>query len=157
MLCVVGSSCIPLEIEVEGSSAVPEESVASAVQFGVDVVDTSNKINAQKYIVAFFQKLLLQREKLNQNILVQHLKPEIIKLWQQVLSRLEEYNRRVTHVEHGSVVFKLFCPTVISIQQLGDEAWREALLDDIGKHLTELGMNTYFIFANYLLYLIGYC
>ena len=53
----------------------------------------------------------------------------------------------MTHVEHGSVVFKLFCPTVISIQQLGDEAWREALLDDIGKLLTELGMNTYFIFC----------
>ena len=136
LFCTVGSACVPLEMEVEGSSGVPDESVAAAAKFGADVVDTSNKINAQKYIVAFFQKLLLQREKLNQNLLVQHLKPEIIKLWQQVLSRLEEHNRRVTHVEHGSVVFKLFCPSGISIQQLGDEAWRDALLDDIGKFLT---------------------
>ena len=132
-----------IEVEVEASSGVPEESVTAAVQFGVDVGDKPDKFNAQKYIVAFFQKLLLQREKLEQNLLVQYLKPQIVKLWQQVLSRLEEHNRRVTHVEYGSVVVKLFCPTVISVQQLADEAWREALLDDIGKLLTELGMNIY--------------
>ena len=89
LLCAVGFSCVPLEVEVEGSSGVPEESVAAAAQFGMNIGDKSDKINAQKYIIAFFQKLLLQREKLNQNLLVQHLKPEIIKLWQQVLSRLE--------------------------------------------------------------------
>ena len=137
-----------IEVEVEDSSGVPE--AVAVAQFGVDVGDSSDKINAQNYMVAFFQKLLLQREKLEQNLLVRHLKPEIAKLWQQVLSRLEEHNRRVTHVEHGSVVFKLFCPTVISIQQLADEAWREALLNDIGKLLTELGMNVYSLFVNYL-------
>ena len=123
------------------SSNIPEENIAAAVQFGVDIDGGSDRINAQKYIVAFFQKLLLQREKLEQNLLIRHLKPKIATMWQQVLSRLEEHNRRLTNIEQGSVIFQLFCPTLNSIEQLAESGWRDALRQDMEKLFDELGIN----------------
>ena len=137
----VGFACVPLEIEVDGSPDIPEESFATAVQFGVDIDGASDRINAQKYVAAFFQKLLLQREKLEQNLLVQHLKPKIAKMWQQVLSHLEEHNRRVTNVEQGSIIFQLLCPTLNSIEQLAENGWRAAVEEDMEKLCKELGIN----------------
>ena len=69
-----------------------------------DLRDAANKlrlelnpdaVDVKKYIVAFFKKLLLQREKLDKGLLIEQVSPMITKMWQEVLSSLEEYNRKV--------------------------------------------------------------
>ena len=99
----------------------------------------SDAVDVKKYIVAFFKKLLLQREKLDKGLLIEQVSPMITKMWQEVLSSLEENNRKVVNVDPGSVIFTLICPTHTSCKQLQDETWKTRLEEKLRNLLRVLG------------------
>ena len=123
-------------MKIQTESVISEQNVKTAIQFGVEL---SNPIDTKKYIIAFLKKLLLQREKFEKNLLEAHLDPKITKLWQEVLSSLEERNRKLINVHSGSIIFTLFCPTDNSLRQLRDGKWRIELQEKIEKLLKALG------------------
>ena len=117
---------------------IPQEHLDEAMKFGIEQIDG---IHTNKYLVAFLRKLLLQREKEDEGLLENYINPAIIKLWQEMLSRLEERNRKLINIQSGSLVFTLFCRTRESQLQLHDETWQAdvqgktaELLKLLGKH-----------------------
>ena len=107
--------------------------------YGVEFDESEDKTKAKKYIVAMFQNLLHQREKLDKGLLVEHIKPKVMKMWQEVLSTLEETNRKLIDIQSGSLIFTLFSPTRNSIRQLQNESWRTALQKKIIELLRLIG------------------
>ena len=134
---ILDSTCIKLEIEIQTDSIVTEKNIEAAKKFGVEFSDL---VDAKMYIIAFMKKLLLQKEKNDKNLLEAHLNPAISKLWQEVLSSLEDTNRKLINIKSGSLVFTLFCPTKISLLQLRDSRWRIELLSKVNILMNELGM-----------------
>ena len=136
---LVDSACAQLRVDIEtdSTSTVSEEHIEAAIKFGVK---TAAVTDTKKYIIAFLKRLLLHREKLEKNLLDAHLNSMIAKLWQEVLSRLEETNRKIVNVQSGSVIFTLFCPTGQSLLQLQDENWKTGLQGKVDKLLNALGM-----------------
>ena len=57
------------------------------------------------------RKLLLQRVKVNENVLENYLSPAVVKQWQDMLSTLEDKNRKLIDLQSGSLIFTLLCPT----------------------------------------------
>ena len=115
---------------------IPHEQVDAAIKFGVEQIDAAD---VKQYIVAFMRKLLLQREKIDKDVLTNYLIPVITKQWQEMLSSLEERNRKLVNIQSGSVVFKLFCPTKESRLQLQDENWRIGIQEKLAELLKLLG------------------
>ena len=134
---LVDSACAQLRMDIETHSTVSEEHVEAAIKFGIKSADVND---TKKYIIAFLKRLLLQREKLEKNLLDAHLNTMIAKLWQEVLSSLEDTNRKVVNVQSGSLIFTLFCPTGQSLLQLQNERWRIGLQGKVDKLLNALGM-----------------
>ena len=123
-------------MEIETDSVLSEEHAKAAIEFGLgpsDVADT------KKYFIGFIKRLLLHREKVEKNLLEAKLNPVIAKLWQEVLSSMEETNRKVVNVQSRSIVFTLFCPTGHSLLQLQDENWKIGLQGKVNKLLNALG------------------
>ena len=133
---LVDSACAQLQMDIETDSIVSDEHVEAAIKFGVKTVDVTD---TKKYIIAFLKRLLLHREKLEKNLLEAHLNTMIAKLWQEVLSSLEETNRKVVNVQSGSLIFTLFCPTGQSLLQLQDENWKIGLQGKVDRLLNALG------------------
>ena len=120
-----------IEIQCDSNSATQQKNLETAIKFGVEKEDALDK---KKYVVAFLRKLLLQKEKTNEHLLENYLNREIDKQWQEVLSRLEDTNRKLINIESGSFILTLFCPTQESRLQLQDETWK----DEIQTKLTDL-------------------
>ena len=132
--------CIKLTIEFNTAhNPLAQAIIDEATCFGLVLDDSSDPINVKKYIIAVFQKLLLQREKLDKDLLIEHIKPEVMKMWQEVLSALEGTNRKLVNIQSGSLIFTLFSPTRNSIRQLQNEAWRTALQKKIIEFLKLIG------------------
>ena len=131
-------SCVKLQIEVQSdpNSVISQEHLDAAIKFGIEKTDPSD---TNKYVVAFIKKLLLQRVKIDQNLLDDYISPEVVKQWQEVLSSLEERNRKLINIQSGSLVFTLFCPTRESRLQLQDENWRLEIQTKIVELLKHLG------------------
>ena len=130
-------SCVKLQIEVQSdpNSVISQEHLDTAIKFGIEKTDPSD---TNKYVVAFIKKFLLQRVKIDQNLLDDYLSPEVVKQWQEVLSSLEERNRKLINIQSGSLVFTLFCPTRESRLELQDGNWRieiQAKIVELLKHL----------------------
>ena len=130
--------CIQLRLDLEGADVSPE-GVAEAVRFSVQIQRNHKGIDVKTYVVAFFKKLLLQREKLDRSLLTEEIQPNIAQLWQEVLSILEERKRKVLEVKTGSIVFTLFCPTKESVKQLQDELWARILTTKLEDLLKSIG------------------
>ena len=109
------------------SDSVAQEHIDLAVKFGVDLENLTAPVEANKYVLAFFHKLLLQREKIDRGQLTDYLHSSIRSLWKEVLSTLENSNRKLLAVENGSIIFTLFCPTTSSTWELRDDSWIKAL------------------------------
>ena len=120
-----------IEIQCDSNSATQQKNLETAIQFGVEKEDA---LDVKKYVVAFLRKLLLQRKKTNEHLLENYLNRKIEKQWQEVLSRLEDTNRKLINIESGSFILTLFCPTTESRLQFHNEAWK----DEIKKELTTL-------------------
>ena len=123
-------------MEIETNSVVSDQHKKEAIKFGIQ---SSDPTDAKKYIIAFLKRLLLHREKVDMNLLETHLNPEITKLWNDVLSSLEERNRKLVNIQSGSLIFILFCPTKNSVLQIQDEKWKIELQDKVNKLLNALG------------------
>ena len=124
-------------IEIETETEVPRYLRDAANKLRLEL--NSDVVDVKKYIVAFFKNLLLQREKLDKGLLMEQVSPEVTKMWQEVLFCLEEKNRRVVKVDHGSIIFTLFCPTNSSCKQLRDKARHTELEEKLGNLLRVLG------------------
>ena len=122
-----------------GNETVSREHVDAAVNLGVPIENPSDPISTQAYIVAYVHYLVCQREKLGLSLLVEHIKPTVAEMWQEVLSYLEDRRRRVVDVQSGSLVFTLFCPTHEASDQLRDDIWREELQDRLCALIRFLG------------------
>ena len=139
MLIVSDTVCVEFEMEIETDSIISEEHIKAAIKFGVESPDFSCA-EAKKYAIAFMKRLLLHNEKVKKNLLEDHLNPVIANLWQEMLSSLEERNRKLINIQSGSLIFTLLCPTANSLQQLQDEKWRIELKERVEKLLKALGM-----------------
>ena len=116
---------------MQSDSTIPDENLDAAIKFGVERIDATD---TRKYVVAFMRKLLLQREKLENKVMENHLELEIVKQWWEVLSTLENKDRKLINIQSGSLVFTLLCPTRESRVQLQDDTWK----DEIQKKIVEL-------------------
>ena len=125
-------------MEIETDSVISEDHKKSASKFGIQLSDLSDP---KKYIIAFLKRLLLYREKIDRNLFQPYLNPKIEELWQEVLSNLEDVDRKLANILTGSLVFTLFCPTKNSSLQLQDEKWRIGLQQKVNKLLNALGMS----------------
>ena len=129
-----------MDIQCDSDCIVPQEHLDAAIKFGVKPTDGTDVKN---YIMAFMRKLLLQRLKLDQNVLENYLSPAIVKKWQEMLSSLEERNRMVVNIQSGSLIFTLFCPTRESRLQLQHENCRIEIQQKIAELLKLLGKRYY--------------
>ena len=123
-------------MEIETDSGVSEDLIEPATRFGIQSTDLTE---AKKYIITFLNRLLLNREKIDRNLLTTQLNPVITQLWQGVLSSLEERNRRLLKIQSGSLIFTLFCPTKKSVLQIQDETWKIELQGKANELLQALG------------------
>ena len=128
-----------MEVELDSDSVVAQEHIDTAIKFGIDRNDLGNPIDAKKYVLAFIRKLLLQREKLNLSIQLDYLQSDIVTLWLEVLSMLENHGRKVVGVQSGSLIFTLFCPNINSKSELGDYSWIKSLTLKMEKFVKKIG------------------
>ena len=136
----IETSCVQLKLEVLAHSSVGQDQIDRAIKLAVDLDNPTTPIETNKYIAAFLNKLLLQREKLDRGLCVDHLKPGVVKLWQNIISILEDCNRKLLGVKNGSLIFTLFSPTHASMQQLDDRLWLNSLTSQLEKLLEAIGL-----------------
>ena len=105
-------------MDIETNFVLSEENIKSAIKFGID---SSDLTDTKEYTIASLKRLLVQREKVDMNLLETHLNPQINKLWQEVPSSLEERNRKMISIRNGSLIFTLFCPTSDSLKEIQNE------------------------------------
>ena len=132
----IDSACVQLEVELEADPSVSQEHIDQALELGVDF--GAGRVDAQKYTVAFFQKLLHLREKLEKGFL--NIPSKIADVWKKFLRTVEEEGRKLLDISSGSVNFTLFCPTNDSALQTQNESWRQRTLDNMNDLLITIGM-----------------
>ena len=135
---ISGDACERLEMEFNTDSVVPKIHIDEAIKFGVEFESTF-PISAKRYIVAFFQKLLLQSRKLKQGFMAENLRPEVTNMWLELLSILENSNRKVLDIQSGSITFKIFCPSNRSSQQIRNDMWIQTLSQKTEELMALLG------------------
>ena len=133
------ASCVRLEVEVDSDSVVAQEHIDAADRFGVQFGSKDDPIDPKQYLLVFIQKLLLQREKIDLELLTDYIKSGTISLWKEVLSTLENSNRKLLGVQSGSLIFTLFCPTISSARELQNDFWIKALSQKIEQFLNTTG------------------
>ena len=126
-------------MELDSDSVVAKEDIAKAFRFGAHPGSQDTTIDTKKYVLDFLQKILLQREKLEAGLLKGYLESGIATTGQEVLSTLENSNRKLLSVESGSIIFTLFCPTTSSIWQLTDDSWIKSLTLKMENFLKKIG------------------
>ena len=114
-----------LIVKLDSDSVVEQEHMIIAEKFGIPLHSRDIPIEAKEYVLAFIQKLFLQREKLQMGLLTDYLQSGIAKLWQEVLAIMENSNRKLVDIHSGSLIFTLFCPSISSAQELKDNSWIE--------------------------------
>ena len=134
-----GSSSVHVKVELDSVSVVGQEHIGKARKFGVNISHLTAPIDAKKYMLAFIQRLFLQREELYLGQLTDYLESGIANLWQEVLLTLEKSSRKLLAVQSGSLLFTLFCPTINSVQELRDDCWLETLTQKMEQLVHEIG------------------
>ena len=127
------SACAEVEISMATDPEVSQEAINAARRIGTKFEDRDPK-NPKTFMVDFLKQLLLQREKLDQQLLNEYLGPETAEWWKTLLSSLEDGKRRLLDVNCGSVVFTLFCPTNESFREIETNKWTR----DVIKHFRQL-------------------
>ena len=126
-------------MELDSDSIVVQEHIDSAMRLGVQLGNRDIPVDPKKYLLAFIQKLLLQREKLDLKLLTDYIQSRTVSLWKEVLSTLENSNRKVLDVQSGSLIFTLFCPTISSTRELKDDSWIKTLSQRIEQLANNIG------------------
>ena len=126
-------------MEFDCDSVVAKENIVKALRFGAHSGSQDTQVDTKKYVLDFLQKILLQREKLEAGLLKDYLESGIATTGQEVLSTLENSNRKLLSMESGSIIFTLFCPTTSSIWQLTDDSWIKSLTLKMENLLKKIG------------------
>ena len=132
-------------MELDTDAVVTQDHNDAGVRFGIHLGHKDTPIDAKKYVLAFIQKLLLQREKLERGLLTDYLQSGIATMWKEVLSLLENSNRKLVDIQSGSLAFTLFCPTNSSAQELKDDSWIRTFNQKIEQLMKEIGENDKFV------------
>ena len=135
----VETSCVRIQVELDSDSVVDQEHINTACKFGINLGNLRSPIEAENFALAFIRKLLQQRDKIDRGLLKEYCKPDIVAAWQEVLSALENSNRKLVAVQSGSLVLMLFCPTINSAHQLNDKSWIESVTSMMENLMKKLG------------------
>ena len=111
---------------------VSQQAIEAALKIGTKF--QKDPKNPKTFLADFLKQLLLQREKLDQQLLNEYLSPETAQWWETLLSSLEDGKRRLLDVNYGSVTFILFCPTDESFREIETNKWTR----DVIKHFRQL-------------------
>ena len=125
-----------MDIQCDSDFIIAQENMNAAIRFGVEQIDGTD---VKKNILAFMRKLLLQRAKVDQNVLENYLSPAVAKQWQEILSTLEDKNRKLINIQSGSLILTLFCPTRMSRLQLQEENWMIQIQSKMAELLKLMG------------------
>ena len=125
-----------LKIELSTERSILSKSLADAKRFGVKC---ETRIEPNKYIVAYYTKPLLQREKLDLGVLDSYIPRDVKEAWREFLFCLEQSKRKLLDVTEGSLNFTIFCPTTESFKQLQQETWRNQLVEKLKHLITVIG------------------
>ena len=128
-----------MTVELDSDSVVAQEHINKAIKFGVDLGNLTSPVEAQKYMLAFILKLLLQREKLQLGLLTDYLESSITTAWQAVLSTLENSNRKLLGVQSGSLIFTMFCPSINLAREVHDVSWIKTLAQNMEQFVHKIG------------------
>ena len=126
-------------MELDNDSVLAQEHIDTAIKFGVDLSNLTAPVEAKKYVLAFIDKLLLQREKLDTGLLTDHIEAGIGTLLKEVMFALESSNRKLLNIQDGSLIFTLFCPTISSALELKDESWIKTFVLKMEQFLKKIG------------------
>ena len=124
-------------MELDAEPIVSQEYIDQAIRLGIDFGD--KPVDAHVYIVAFFQKLLLLRDKIDQGFLNEYISPQVADKWKKFIGSVEEEGRKLLAITNGSVVFTLFCPTKDSFLQTHNKTWKEKTTDNFEEMLRTIG------------------
>ena len=124
-------------MELDAEPIVSQEYIDQAFRLGIDFGD--KPVEAHVYTVAFFQKLLLLRDKIDQGFLNEYISPHVIDKWKKFLGSVEEEGRKLLAITNGSVVFTLFCPTKNSFLQTHNKTWKKKTTDNFEEMLCTIG------------------
>ena len=124
-------------MDLDANPTVSEEHINQAIQLGIDFGDKT--VDVHIYTVAFFQKLLYLREKLQLGFLKEYVPTKVADMWKQFLGSLEEERRRLLAISSGSIIFTLFCPTKDSFLKTNDEKWKRRATDNFKNLLCAIG------------------
>ena len=124
-------------MELDAEPIVSQEYIDQAIRLGIDFGD--KPVDAHVYTVAFFQKLLLLRDKIDQGFLNEYISPHVIDKWKKFLGSVEEEGRKLLAITNGSVVFTLFCPTKNSFLQTHNKTWKKKTTDNFEEMLCTIG------------------
>ena len=131
------SACAEVEIAMVTDPEISQEAIDAARKIGVKFREDPR--NPKTFVVDFLKQLLLQREKLDQQLLNEYLGADTAGWWQNLLSLLEDGKRRLLDVYCGSVVFTLFCPTKESFQEMEKDVWSTHVKRCMQQFLLSLG------------------
>ena len=133
------TSCVHIKVELDSESVIAQEHIDTAVKLGVHLSNLSDPVEAKKYVLLFIHKLLFQKEKIDFGQLTDYLKSSVVTTWQAVLSTLEDSNRKLLGVQSGSIIFKVFCPSFSSAQELQDDSWIKTLTQKMEQLFQKIG------------------
>ncbi len=135
---LAGELCVPLDIDLELLPCLTKQHKEAAARFGIDPI-SNDVINPLKYVTGFINKLIRQKQKLDKGLLADRLTNDVGRKWQELLSTLEEKNRKVLEAKIGSLHFTMFCPTSESERQMKLQVWRETMLKRLRAFIRSLG------------------
>ena len=113
--------------------------ISTDADAGAGLSNLGNPNEAKKYVLTLVRKLLLQREKRDVGIQLDDLQSDIVSLWLEVLSMLENHERKVVGVQSGSLIFTLFCPTITSKRELRNVSWIKSLTSKMENFVKKIG------------------
>ena len=127
-------------MELDSNSVISQEHIDTAVRFGVHLDSSDTSIDAKRYVLAFVHKLLIQREKLDLQLLTNFLHSSVVTAWKAVLFTLENSNRKLLDVQSGSLIFTLFCPTISSAREVHAVSWIKTLAQNMEQFMHKIGL-----------------
>ena len=133
------ASCVRVQVELDSNSVVDQEHINTACKFDINLGNLMSPIEAENFALAFIRKLLQQRDKIDRGFLKEYCTPDIVAAWQEVLSALENSNRKLVAVQSGSLILMLFCPTIDSAQQVNDKSWIKSVTSTMENLMKKLG------------------
>ena len=116
LFSILDTACAEIEISMVSDRYVSDEAIDVAERIGVN--DSGDLHDPESYIVAFFQRILLLRDKLEIGLLQQYLTKPIEEKWEKLLYLVEKNERTLLGVHKGSIIFTLFCPTAESFHMI---------------------------------------